>query len=345
MSELATFVFGIALFLLGMLVPMRYPNLPDWISNGGILFGIALIFVAVGIYIADLPASERFSRLGVPVWLVIVGVALFSVGVPWYVASNKSVQNNLALSIRPLKYDNKITFNSHSIVPNEENNKPFRLSVLNRSSDSLSDVSIKFEIKDLDVWNIIHDTEAFPIVEKTPKGLVMVVTKYNGGKTWAQIPMNTDGGVTIDLVPGGRPVEIEMPTSIKTAISLYAIANSHESKQPPDKSFVNKLVGANNHLERFDLLHNAQFESMVELPDVSAALTWKSSGKEQTRSFTFRSVYIPVIGPFWAKDETGEHPVHFLTAGMGILAFEDINKPDSGFYSAWKRWKESNVTR
>ena len=57
MLDLAIFLIGVALALLGIFVPVRYPDMPTWLSSGGIYLGVALVALAMGFYLGDRRAA------------------------------------------------------------------------------------------------------------------------------------------------------------------------------------------------------------------------------------------------------------------------------------------------
>ena len=58
MFETIAFIVGIGITALSVFIPLKFPNMPDWISTSGIIFGVALIALAAGFYWGHSKASK-----------------------------------------------------------------------------------------------------------------------------------------------------------------------------------------------------------------------------------------------------------------------------------------------
>jgi hypothetical protein len=332
----------------GTLLSVFAPTvLPPEIHALGFYTGIALIGLAIAIFLFHTLAARQSARRRIPKILAIfAGFGLLVSLMWWHGSSESGSASNEAseIKIKPRQYFSLIRFQDASLLLDESQENPFLLELLNTSGEDALNVQVRFEIVGLDLEDLILNSNIFRIAQPVKEDSAFIYTRFDWRELGHSVPFKTAGEKSVEIIQsGGRgPVEIDLPIQTKTGLELYAIAASYEKgkkKRANVKAWIPGLAGSPADIR--EQQSNFLYDHWIEMPDIKIILTWQSSGKNRKEIFFLRSIYLPLGFTNWVKKAGEDGRARYLIAGEGLLSFENPDDPDPPRYSYnwWKKQK------
>jgi hypothetical protein len=341
-SAIMALLFAVGGTLLSIFAPTVLP--PEFHAPG-FYTGIGLIGLAIAIFVINTLAARQSVQRRIPKILAIfVGVSLL-VSLMWWHGSRENgfaTSEASAITIKPRQYISLLRFQDASLLLDESQENPFLLQLLNTSSEDAVNVQIKFEIVDLDLEDLILNSNIFRIEQPAKKDRAFIYTRFDWRELGHSVPFKTAGEKSIGIIQSGgqRSVEIDMPAQTKTGLELYAIAAAFEKgkkRRANVKAWIPGLAGSLADIQEKE--STSVHDRWIEMPDVRIILTWKSSGKNEKEVFFLRSIYLPLGFTNWVKKAGEDGRARYLIAGEGLLSYESPNDPESPRYS-YNWWKQ-----
>ncbi len=309
-----------------------YTNLPLAIA----LWTIAGILFLWWLWhsLPERPLQRKFMGPVILFGVCFVGMIVASV---WYLLSVEQ-KSEVTLVIRPQSYDVQVQFDDASISAKQKPENPFLLTIRNLGEKDIVNLTVKFELRGVDLPGVIQASHLVEIIEPDERGAYWITTKLRpDGSQRGRFESRTSGERKIDLVPARdqNAVQLEMPTPIIGTLTALMVLKSGLPSGPSPELLAALKDKGRGHIA----LENDAFQRMIEMPDISVVALWA----DQTLTVTLKSIYVPLFIPLWAtRAETGEK---LLTRAGGILSFENPNEPELGHYNRWNDWKKANVQR
>lgn len=296
----------------------------------------------------DTPLAQQLAEGGVPKHLTIILGVLLLISLGWWVGSfrkGSTDERMSAIIIKPYQHEALIQFPEATLLPDESKVKPFLLQISNIGEVDVTKVRIEFEIFGLDLKSLVETSHIFKLGAPLKGNSAFLLTRYNGQKSGTEVQLSVTGQRIVNIIPGGgeKVIEIDMPSNIKAALSLFMISEAERKDRLLSGQRRNIAMEMTEDLAKNHARLSASFyEGIIEMPPIKMQVTWLRAGKGETKeSFVLNSVYMPLGGVHWVRTDKEAKESYYLMGGMGTLSYQNLNEPESGFYNQWKRRKEN----
>jgi hypothetical protein len=351
---LAGIIIGVAGAAASWVVPQ---SLPEWLLEAGIqpdyifIACVVLVACAVVFFLIDF-SVYLLAKFGVrrAMALVIVGTAFIILGgvIGMYGAFKTDHPSKYASASgpRPIlklafeKRDIPIRWPDADLFPHTEDQQPQRppliLKIQNVGSLKAIDVEVSFAVAD-EQEKLRADLQAsvFKQLDQRQDDSWEIPLEFLSGKPSRTIGVSLHGANVRRISVLGGEESIAYPPIIQNWFWLRTIQQAYVASglvEAKNREIANSGKSAEEMMAYFS---KRRLPTIIVLPEVSLNISYKDqNGKPYQQREKVKTVYIPVVPPFWAIENEGKFLFH---AGFGLLGFEDADNPDDGFFSLAKR--------
>lgn len=247
--------------------------------------------------------------------------------------------NRPMLKLKPSIYDSQIKWPDKQIRPETQNRNPYQFQLTNNGKSDAMEISIAFELKNINLADVLKETDAFPEYSINNNRLRLDLAKGVSSSS-IRFDLQFVALKKIDILESMGKVDVTLPINLLELLSVYNLCQSYklgaQEMRNLQETFdkISTLFEEKNPEKWDQYYEQKQKGQIIDSPTIEVTLKYKGRhGQTYTEVTEINSIYLVTGKSIWVRHNDSLE----FHGGFGIISFENHDEPNSGFYNAMKK--------